>query len=1251
MVCVMRISSVFLCLLGLINGSPLYAADTPASGSSAKAEFVKEEALPRGGQKLLGSSADRLYILSRNGVDPTVAVIGIDGKLLHVLPAKEGNEVVLKKPESVAVGAGVVYVADSELNQVFMFSPEGKYLGRFGGKKSGLFGGSAEHELNKPRGLAVHEGVVYVIDGGSKRILMFGSNGVFLGRLDIRLPKQAKAQGEVYKLHEPIEIKVDVAGRIYVLDADDFLVKVYSPDGEYLRALPDEGALLAFAVAADGVYVAKSNDFTIQKYDFSDKLMYRFGMKGDGSGQFKAFSGMAVIKDRQVVVADAGKNVVDHFATDVGFPLEAIPKASSRIFVQSAGEIPVAVKKLAWNGKDTLYGIDAEQNAIVLVRNGKIEGQIKNKEVVPLAVTSDKSGALWVLDKKYRVLKLDDAGKILFSFGSEGSGDGQFGDPTDLAISASGKIYVADKGNNAVQVFNADGKFLSAVRKLDKPLVVAVDPQENLYVLGKGGSFVSIYSDQGALTGKLGNVQEGQPGSLSKPLALAANAEEVMVLDGNSVKVFSHKGEFIRAFGAKGKNPGELDEPSALVQKDDVTFLVAEQGRVQTFVTQYKPSAPAHLAAEGGLHSITLSWDALPLSYVKQYQVYRSKDERSGYVRVGTVDTNHYVDRGLEADGKYFYRVAAETRQGYEGATSSSANGVSKRYTPPALEGMQLEVSSWQIKVTWKPIESEFVNSYIVYQKEGDKFSKVGEAITPEFVKDALTPNTKYTYYIAAHSTDGTEGEKLEVTATTLAYTKAPLEIEVLKLRPIFSNTYKLYQDEGLGTVKLTNNTNKAMEGVTFSFKVNDFMDFATESKLDKLLPGQSAEIKLKAVFNNNILNVTEDTSVQTLLEASYFENGKRESYSKNLAVSVYEKHKLLWDEGGRYASFITPKDPPILAFVRSVITQYKDTKDESQLAAILFNALGVYGLTYIQDPTNPYQVASGKTNTVDYIQFPRETLERKSGDCDDLVAFYTSSLESMGINTRVVEVPGHMFMMFSTGVNADEDGYTMDDMYVIYEDKLWIPVETTVVGSSFVKAWELGAANYYKWKDKGLSILDIQHAWETFKPASLPESRWRPGEVNKDEVNKKFPTEFSSMLKISAQTKTRNYRRLIEKNPGDVDAHLQIGIALAKMGDRTEAMKYFDKVIALQPNNAAALNNRGNLFMIDDKYTEAQKAYRDAAQVNPDDPYIWINLAKAHKAVGEIKEAKEAFMKAQNLDVGVKKKYKALSLELSNTL
>lgn len=141
------------------------------------------------------------------------------------------------------------------------------------------------------------------------------------------------------------------------------------------------------------------------------------------------------------------------------------------------------------------------------------------------------------------------------------------------------------------------------------------------------------------------------------------------------------------------------------------------------------------------------------------------------------------------------------------------------------------------------------------------------------------------------------------------------------------------------------------------------------------------------------------------------------------------------------------------------------------------------------------------------------------------------------------------------------------------------------------------------------------------------------------------------SVLKISSRTKTRRYLQAIEKDPADMEAHLQMGIILAKIGDRAEAMKYFDKILEAEPKNAAALNNRGNVLMLNEKYAEAQKAYVAATQASPDDPYIWVNLAKAYKATKDTKNAKAALVKAQRLDPSIKTKYKALALELLPSL
>ncbi|MFM2397039.1 MAG: hypothetical protein RLZZ144_289 [Pseudomonadota bacterium] len=1227
-------------------------ADSMQLGSMAKADFSREFSFGADVESLIGGQGNWLYFTGKDGV---VTVSDVEGKRLMTLQAKDASgHPILKKPHSVATTASLIYVLDGESNQVAMFNHKGEYQASFGPGKGGLFSSGGGVEIKAAKAVAVYEGIVYVLDGGNNNIQMFGSNGVYLGVFGLRpSSKQGKNEEKVHLLDEPIDLQIDLRGQIYVLDVGDQLLKVYSLSGEYVRHLPKTGRLEAFAVAQDGVYVADAEKLFIQKYDFNDKPVYRFGSKGKDRAQFQTVSDLTVVKNREVIVSDDNKKMVTVFVADAGDALESIPKPLTQRFVQWEGMFAATATQLVSNGDDLIYGVDLNDKSIVRFKNGVADAHFKIKDLMPVALALDSAGGLWVLDdKKSRVVKVDDKGNVLpKAFGSSGSGAGQFSDPTDLAISSSGRIWVADGGNDRIQVFSGEGIFQNEIRKLDNPLVISVSPQEGLFVLEKRK--VLIYTPKLELLATIDKNQENPAAKLDEPKDILATSDELMILDGNQVKVYSHAGKYLRAFSVKGKNRGELIEPISIARKDEATFLIAEQEnkRIQTFSTQFKPVAPKQLTAEAEVHAIHLRWLSPALPYLKQYVIYRSKDENKGFVRSATSVSNEYIDRGLEAEGQYFYRVGVETVQGYEGQTSALASAVAKKYTPSLIVTPMIEATPWQLKISWEPIVSEYLSGYRIYQKEGDEFTLLVEAPSAVFVKTGLQPNSRYTFYIAALSKDGLESEKVAVNGMTAIFNKPPLEIEVIKLRNVFSNSYKIYEQDGVGIVRLTNNTNATMDGVQLSFVLKDFMDYATETSGMHLLPGQSIEVPLKAVFNNNILTVTEDSPVQAMLEASHFDNGKREFISKTMTVNVYDKHKLLWDERGRYAAFITPKDPPLVAFTRSIASQYKDVKDETQLASIIYHALGTLGLTYVQDPTNPYQVMSGNVSLVDYIQFPRETLFHKSGDCDDLTALYSAALESLGIETRVIEVPGHMFMMFNTGAVADIDGYTMDDMYVAYEDKLWIPVETTLLGNTFLKAWEKGAESYYKYLGKGLAVLDIHQAWTTYKPASLPDNKEKVSEVSKAAIEKKFPNEFLSMLKISSTTKTHRYQQLIESNPKDLDAHMQIGILVAKQGDTEEAMKYFNKVVELDPKNAAALNNKGNLLMMGDHYLEAQEAYRKAADASPDDPYVLISLTKAYRASNNLKEAKKAFDRALKIAPTIKKKYKTLTLELQNTL
>lgn len=1259
----MRIATIAILSLTLF-----VSAQADAAVFSLPGVELAHELNIAGMQRLLGWNGGNAYVAKKDG---SVGAVDKDGHELQVFQFKDSKGIpLLKRPWAVAVANNTVYVADSEANLVAMFTTQGKFLGSFGAKNGGFFS-SNENALASPHGIAIHEGIVYVSDSGNGRVQLYGINGVFLSTLEIDSAPEnvaAKEKKLPYKLGKPSDIAVDALGRIYVLDADDGMVKVYSPEGAYLKHLPDGAKALSFSMARDGIYVADRDSYTISKYDFKDGLLYTFGSMGKGRGQFGNMAGLATDKDMHVFVGDSEKGIADVFKVESGAPFEPVVRQPSRTSVRLEQTVPLPVGKMAWDGKEAIYGIVTDDKdsskKIVRIVNGTVTGEIRIKDISPEAVAVDRSGTVWVLDKKKAILaKLDETGKILLSIGSPGSGRGEFDDPEDFAISSTGTVFVADSGNHRLQAFSSDGIFLKEIRsdtagKLQNPVAISFDSLDALYVLDKDRAIVSHYSSLGEPLDVFGN--RGESKILSKPVSLMVTPDEVFVLDSNQVRVFSLKGQYIRSFGTNGSGMGELDEPVDIVATGESMFSISERGnkRLQSFVTLHKPLAPEHLVVLGDVHAIKLHWTASALPYVKQYRIFRAEGEDLAFVQVATSSTDKYVDQNVEVGKKYLYQVKGETQYGYVGPKSNIASGAAEKYVPPPLQSVKAEPSQFQIKMSWKPADPQYFSAYLVYQKDEETFTKIGETVTPEFVKKGLVPNTEYTYFISTLGTDGVESERFAITVSTLAPTGAPLEINVVKLRDVFSTTYKLYEQEGIGRITLTNNTDKPLERIKVSFMLNNFMDFPTETQVEQILPGQSEEVTLKAIFNNNILSISEDSSIQTSIEASYLQDGVPVVYTKNPTISIYERHRMTWDEDQRLASFITPKDTPIINFARSVATQFHDARDEAQQAAVLFDAMGVMGFTYIQNPVDPYQVsirktpgASDKTDTVDYVQYPRETLERKSGDCVDLVSFYATALEGMGINTLMLEVPDHLLMMFSTGINADADGYTMNDMFVIHDGKLWIPVETTVVGKPFIKAWELGAANYYKWKDNGLAILDVHTAWNTYKPPTLPISTLKTVDVTAGEIEKKFPGDFLSMLNISSQTKTRRYLMAIEKNPGDTEAYLQIGIILAKMGNHEEAMKYFDRILETEPKNAAALNNRGNLFMLDEKFPEAQKAYLAATQSSPDDPYVWINLAKSYKATKNTKNAKGAFVKAQHLDPTVKQKYKTLALELLNAL
>lgn len=138
----------------------------------------------------------------------------------------------------------------------------------------------------------------------------------------------------------------------------------------------------------------------------------------------------------------------------------------------------------------------------------------------PTDVAWDSAGNIFVADGlgNARVAKFDRDGVFLKSWGSRGAGDGQFKTARGIAVDAAGNVYVGDRGNGRIQVFDNDGVYKSSIRTGGDPEAICISPGPHQYLFSsnsnplndwdKGGEIVKLELN-GAVAGRFGHVGKG----------------------------------------------------------------------------------------------------------------------------------------------------------------------------------------------------------------------------------------------------------------------------------------------------------------------------------------------------------------------------------------------------------------------------------------------------------------------------------------------------------------------------------------------------------------------------------------------------------------------------------------------------------------------------------------------------------------------------------------------------------------------
>jgi hypothetical protein len=137
----------------------------------------------------------------------------------------------------------------------------------------------------------------------------------------------------------------------------------------------------------------------------------------------------------------------------------------------------------------------------------------------PTGIAFDAEGNIFVSDgyNNARVAKMDKDGTFVKSWGSKGSGEGQFDMPNSIAVDAKGNVYVADLGNKRIQVFDNDGNYKTNYSHAGTPWAVCISPGAHQYLFSSssnppdsmdGGEIYKMELD-GTVIGKFGKAGKG----------------------------------------------------------------------------------------------------------------------------------------------------------------------------------------------------------------------------------------------------------------------------------------------------------------------------------------------------------------------------------------------------------------------------------------------------------------------------------------------------------------------------------------------------------------------------------------------------------------------------------------------------------------------------------------------------------------------------------------------------------------------
>lgn len=611
------------------------------------ATFSWPEALtvaPSGTVWAVDTRGDRIEAFPADlATSPTVKSYGNTGSALGEFSYPEGAD---------TDSSGVVYVADTRNNRIQTFDPATSAYAAFGSL------GSGPGQFNRPMGVAVTSDAVYVADTENDRVQKLTRSGA---------PVASFSTG----LNGPEGLEVAPDGTVWVADTQNSRLVHLSADlkdlGDGFGSLGTGNAQFFnphdLAFGNDQMYVADTYNNRVQVYSYEGgstpppfEPTYASQISAPGGHAPVYPAGVAVTDDGTWFAADSGGSRVVTIDPATG---DVSPVASTGLTDPRDLEVDLATPTSLWvtdtggnrlvkmsrtgtqqatltglnqpygltNDNDRVYAAntygnnvrayDKATNAVSWTQNSCSGKAFSRPRDVGLA----GNGQLLVADTDNdRIVVLNPAnGNCVSTFGTRGTGAGQFKSPRSVTSDGAGGVWVADALNYRVQHLTMTGASLGATpvnaygdapSQFRSPHCVTRIPGTSRVAVCDTFNFrVSVFDGAGSSPNLVSTVGGTKPvaGGFNRPFGLAYGpGGELYVADwfNHRIEKFNADGSFDRQWGGYGPQNGSLIFPRNVTVGGDGNVVVtdSENNRIDVFspsgafVKAVKPPAGSALS-------------------------------------------------------------------------------------------------------------------------------------------------------------------------------------------------------------------------------------------------------------------------------------------------------------------------------------------------------------------------------------------------------------------------------------------------------------------------------------------------------------------------------------------------------------------------------------------------------------------------------------------------------------------------------